>query len=256
MRRLLVEHPDYKRGFLGFFELLETTLQKSSAEEVNRIAHNWIREFSSNRDEAELFLDLLSHESHVKGEVVSGSALLSAEYFDEAGDFIRGFWLRLKRGERGVIPEKPEVTHLFPEGVVEARIEEIPLAQLLLARDKIHKRDVRNKKSAKIEEYQETLRTLEGDASGYDQETASAVSGQNPTTMMRESVQNGRDAARELTEPEEREQGRIEIRIFVIRHSDHYELVTEVQDNGIGMDETIILNDLLPLDSFRPISVK
>ncbi|MDP6686176.1 MAG: hypothetical protein QGI05_04395, partial [Candidatus Omnitrophota bacterium] len=147
-------------------------------------------------------------------------------------------------------PQRQDHVLFFEEDVTrkQSEISEAPisLAQLFLTRDML------NREYVGLEDYKTRLGITDHDEppdeTGYNNEINSAITGQDASTFIREAIQNARDATRSA-QPHGDTNNTVEVRCYVIpRGPDEYELVTEIQDNGVGMDDHVILNRLLPLD--------
>ncbi|MBU4345758.1 MAG: signal peptidase II, partial [Candidatus Omnitrophica bacterium] len=237
LREQVVKDTEDSENLLRFFGILEPVLAKYDSQALNTIVGNWMLQYQLEPQKAEGFLTAVMQEYDIGGNKVTGVELLESNYSGQAPELVRGFWMGLKMDRKVDVPKADTITPMF-RGRVVVELKDVPLALISFIHDA--RRQEVNRAGLRLEEYKRILESLLGvDASDYDGEIKSAISGQDPTTYPREvMVQNPRDASGED----------IHNRIYVVKAgTGGYYLVSETRDTA-GMDAWLIFNKLWPLD--------
>ncbi len=227
-----------------FFERMDPVLDTLVPEKLNTVVSAWVEALAGDDPfSARGFLDQINRRYVVGQETMPGVRLLASEYQDQAPPAMREFWHALLYPLAMSVPARDTFESLVPgEGKIIHSLEDIPLAHILSARN-------RADSDLDISGLDRELgSSFPGDVkAGYDQEIFSAISGQDPTTLPRELLQNARDALRSGQEGQQKD---IAVRLYSVARTDgKYTLALQIRDKGDGMDDYVMINKLLPLDA-------
>ncbi|MBF0490601.1 MAG: hypothetical protein HQL15_08315 [Candidatus Omnitrophica bacterium] len=216
---------------LLFFELMEDFLRSMNSQKLNTTVNNWIKESST-----------ATGYHLIRGLIQSSDRAMNVESLPPA---MRDFLMSLGTDEGAFnAPSATQVENIAPQGVLKIETPKMSLAELITR--------IFISQSPKMPEVSlgDILKSIKSipfvNFKDRDQILNSLVTGRLSTAFIQEMVQNARGAIRDL--PPEQRQNRQEIKVkaYIVSSDDGtHKLVTQIEDEGVGMDDKVMLNELL-----------